>query len=143
MKLYTLILIFLLTGCAGLSKALNDNELLVYLAVKNSTLQYIEKSADKDNAAEAQRIINAVAKAEAYIGDTADPSLDAVLEIIKAHTNYAKLSIADKSLIDDIITISKKTLENEKIKAPDLNTDSVKAIKSILGSIKAAAQLYI
>lgn len=142
--LFVLFAALFVGGCAQLSKTLNDNEVLSYIAVKNSTAQYIDKTAKTEagKKAKASRVLAAANKAELFIDTNPTASIGTVVDVVKANANYGGLSIVDKMLIDDLLFIATRGIKEEQTEK-SLPDNYVVDLKKVISYIKAGATPFL
>lgn len=144
MKLLTLLTVLLfIPGCQSINHALQDNELLSYIAIKNAVAQYIDSKGDEfDQKVTAQRFMTATNAAEGFIESNPLASIDNVLNVAKRSVNYDDKSLADQLLIDDILLIVSKSINQQK-RDKNIPDDYVVSIKQVIEAVRAGARVFL
>lgn len=138
MKILLIVLISFLCGCASI---LNDNSVMVDIAVRQAVFHYIdaaESEAGKDK--RAAQVVQAVRNVDKYLEGNPTASPDVILVVIESQVRWDKLSLTDAAILRDVMMLVRHNLQNRQSEGL-LDVDAVIAIRSILNAAATAASL--
>jgi hypothetical protein len=132
-----------LSGCAalsGISDIVNENTFLVDTVVSQATARVIE--AQPDTKAAAAETIRVVDNALLFIDKNPKAIIaDVVSEFINS-INWDNMSVSDRILVENVIIEVQKSLLS-RVEDGDIPADELIGIRSVLGTAKRTAQMFL
>lgn len=137
-KLFIVIALVVFSGCAELSKAINDNELLSRIAIKDTVIIALDKS--KTPKQSADKLVNAANQVTDLLEGAGGISKNLIIEKFRQALGK-DLSLGMRIVVDDLILIL------DEIYKPELPTAEIPEqyksdLKRVMGYIKEGAKLY-
>lgn len=126
----SLALLLCVTACSSL-EGLDDNPLLVRLAVSQAVLRYVE-AGDTAEAVQARKagVLSVMSKTLAYIDDE-KARVDSVMDVLLSLIDFSELSIADQMLVVEAIGLVQYQLDS-RIAGGELPHDSLLLLRSVV-----------
>lgn len=143
--LIALIALAALAGCQSFNKALSyaqSNPIIVNVATKQAVARFVNggdtPEAKTARALEVERVVRSV---EHFLEGNPTASSKTILLVLKANVDFDALSVADRLLVDDILTVVEANLSKNE-QAGLLDDRAVIRIRVLLRTLMQTAALF-
>lgn len=144
MKYIILLSIALLGACSVINEVgqyAKDNPIVVDAATRQAVFRYIDAAeTEAGKAARAQDIIQRVRRVDARIEGNPSANVETLMSVISSEVEWDGLSIPDRMLVQDILTLVRLNLENKQREGM-LHPDALVGIRAILQTAVSTAML--
>ena len=134
--LYTVLLI---VGCAGLSEALNNNELISRIAIKDTVIVALDKSSNQKDAA--VKVTSAANQVIDLLEGSGGISKKLIIDTFRKSLG-SDLSLGMRIVVDDLILILDEIYKPE-LPTTDLPEQYKEDLRKVMEYVKEGARLYL
>ena len=142
MKLSKLLMVAILStliGCAGLSEALNNNELISRIAIKDTVIVALDKSSNQKDAA--VKVTSAANKVIDLLEGSGGISKKLIIDTFRKNLG-SDLSLGMRIVVDDLILILDEIYKPE-LPTTDLPEQYKADSRKVMEYLKEGARLYL
>ncbi len=147
MKILIIVLSLFLVSCTLLETMgdyVNENPVFVNIATNQTVGRYIEAAGPIDaQIRRAKDVQQRCEKVLAYVDGNPETTVDSLLLVIDSVIDWDKLSISDRLLVTDIVTLIELELRKYESQQPQLSQGASIAIRAIFKTAISAAQIYL
>ena len=131
-------LVIFLTACS-VFEFIEENPIGVRIVVRQSVAQYIENG---DILNRSQGVIDTVSRAESAIDGNPEAPVDILVEVVKNSINFDNMTVSDRLLINDMITVVGAKLRKEQDQGK-LPADTLISIRGLLNTARMTAEMFV
>lgn len=140
----TLLFALILSACSVLNdvgRYAQDNPIIVDAATRQAVFRYIDAGeTEADKSSRAKAVIDTVRDVDAFLQGNPTASVDGLLGVVEAQVKWGKLSVADRFLVQDILSLVRLNLENKQREGL-LDPEAVIGVRALLETALQAALL--
>lgn len=146
-NIYLFVFIMLvIAGCAGLSEALKNNELVSRIAIKDTTIIAIGESSktDEGRKANAQKIADAADQVTAILdgGTGTAISKETIVDTFRRALGGQDMPLYYKVILDDLVIIL-DSMYKPTIPTVEIPSQYIDDVKKVIGFIKDGTKLFL
>lgn len=141
MKNLLICLCVVLSACAVVD-SVNNNPVVVDIATRQAVYRYIDAAETEQGKIErAGDVVQRLRNVDAFLQGNPTSSISTLLDVLNSQIEWESLSMADRVLVQDIMSIVKLNLE-QKAKEQILDQDAVIGLRNVINiAITTASML--